>query len=267
MLKDLFYRVDPFFVGLALWVLVLVAEETGFRAMRTRRKGLEKVENADIAVLLGAVLTLLSLMLGFTYAMSQGRFETRRQLTIDEANAIGTAYLRAKTLPQPQSSEIQEALRRYAALRVEVSALKDPSRETIRKIDGRSKELHDAMWSPAAALAGQRTDPVVAIFYQALNEVFDLHAKRLAAFRDRVPFSVYLVLFGIVIGAFGLIGSYFATRPRRMRGLTIIFAILVAAVMWLILDLDSPARGSIRASQQSLIDLQQDLGPPARDRD
>jgi len=265
MVENIFYRLDPLLVCMTLMVLLFAAAEVGFLAMKRQRPGSEKVENADIALILGAALTLLALMLGFTYAMSQGRFETRRQLVIDEANAIGTTYLRAQTLPEPWSSEIQDLLRQYTALRVEIATRKDFSPERIREFDRRSKNLHGSMWSRATVLARERPSPIVSIFLQTLNETIDLHAKRLAAFRSHVPVSIYLVLFGISVAATGLIGYYSGTRRRRIWSLTVTFAILVGAVMWLILDLDNPVRGSIRASQQSLSDLQQDIGPPSRE--
>jgi len=265
VLESIFYRLDPLLICLGFFGLLLAIEEIGFGARTKTRPSSDGTDYADIAFILGAVLTLLSLMLGFTYAMSQSRFETRRQLVIDEANAIGTTYLRTQTLPEPRASELQDLLRRYVALRVETAGLKDDSPEKILEIDARSKRLQDLMWSRATALAKESPTPVVAIFVQALNDTIDFHGKRMAAFRSRVPFSIYLVLFGISAVAVGLTGHYFGSRGRRRPILTLIFAILVAGVMWLILDLDSPVRGSIKATQQSLIDLQQDLGPPSPD--
>ena len=86
--------------------VLLVAQELGFRLKGRTRPDSDNIEKADIALILGAVLTLGALLLGFTYAMSEGRFETRKQLVVEEANAIGTTYLRAKALPEPRSSQI-----------------------------------------------------------------------------------------------------------------------------------------------------------------
>jgi hypothetical protein len=221
--------------------------------------GPDGIERGDIAFIIGGVLTLLALLLGFTYSMSAGRFEHRRQLVIEEANAIGTTYLRAKTLPEPRSSEIQELLRQYTALRVEVTSTKAPGPEKIREWDNRAKQLHGLLWVPAAALARESPTPVVSIFLVTLNEMIDLHTKRLAAFRNRVPSSIYLVLFVVSTILLWLVGHYFGSQQKRVRILTTLLAVLVASVMWLILDLDQPVRGAIRASQQSLIDLHQDL--------
>jgi len=204
-------------------------------------------------------------MLGFTYSMSVGRFEARRQLVVEEATAIRTTYLRTKTLPEPRSSEIQELLRQYTALRVEIAGMADDAPEKIRGMDNRTKELHGLIWSHAAALARESPSPIISVFLQTLNEMIDLHTKRLAAFRNRVPFSIYLVLFGVSAIILWLVGFYFGSHRKRVRILTTMLALLVASVMWLIMDLDQPVRGAIKASQQSLIELHQDLSQESRD--
>jgi len=260
---NIFYRLDPLLICLVLMGMLLLAEELGFRVKGRRKPGSDDIERTDIALILGAVLTLVALLLGFTYAMSQGRFETRRQLVVEEANAIGTTYLRAKTLPEPRSSQIQELLRQYAALRVEIVRMADDTPEKIREADNRSKQLHDLMWSQAIGLARENPNPITSIFLQTLNEMIDLHSKRLAAYRNRVPLSIYLVLFVVSIIALWLMGYYFGRRQRR-RTLTIVVVLLMASVMWLIIDLDHPMRGAIRASQESLIELYQDLSKAPR---
>jgi hypothetical protein len=263
MLGNTFYQSNPLLICLALLGVLLLAVEIGFWAKKAGGKGgPDGIEKGDMALIIGGVMTLLALLLGFTYSMSASRFEQRRQLVIEEANAIGTTYLRAKTLPEPRSSEIQELLRQYTALRVEVTSTKAPGPEKIREWDNRAKQLHGLLWTPAAAIARENPNPIDSIFLVTLNEMIDLHAKRMAAFRNRVPFSIYLVLFVVSSILLWLIGHYFASRRKRVRLLTTLLALLVASVMWLILDLDQPAQGAIKASQQSLIDLHQDLGHP-----
>jgi len=266
MSGNIFYRLDPLLICLTLMGVLIVTVEIGFWVKKKKVKGgSDSIEKADIALILGTVMTLLALLLGFTYAMSMSRFETRRELVIEEANAIGTTYLRAKTLPEPRSSEIQELLRQYTALRVEIVGMADDAPEKIREADNRSKQLHGLIWSHAAALARENPNPVISIFLETLNEMIDLHTKRLAAFWNRVPFSIYLVLFVVSAITLWLIGYYFAISRQRVRILTTMLTLLVASVMWLIMDLDQPVRGAIKASQQSLIDLHQGLSQESRD--
>ena len=120
-------------------------------------------------------------------------------------------------------------------------------------------------WSHGAALARENPNPIISIFLQTLNEMIDLHSKRLAAFRNRVPFSIYVVLFVASAITLWLVGYYFGSHRKRVRILTTMLALLVASVMWLIMDLDQPVRGAIKASQQSLFDLHQDLSQESQD--
>ncbi len=260
MVGNILYQANPLLICLALVGVLMLAVEIGFLSKKAAGKGgPDGGEKGDIAFLFAGVMTLLALLLGFTYSMSAGRFEQRRQLVIEEANAIGTTYLRAKTLPEPRSSEIQEWLRQYTALRVEIASAKAPGPEKIREWDNRTKQLHGSIWASAAALARESPSPIISIFLVTLNEMIDVHAKRLAAFRNRVPISIYLVLFIVSTTLLWLVGSYFGLQRRRMRLLTSALALLVASVMWLILDLDQPVRGAIKTSQQSIIDLQRDM--------
>jgi hypothetical protein len=141
----------------------------------------------------------------------------------------------------------------------------DDAPEKIRGIDKRSKELNGLLWSHAAILARESPNPVNAVFLQTLNEMIDLHSIRLAEFRNRVPFSIYLVLFGISAITLWLVGYYFGSSRQRLRIMTTMLALLVASVMWLIMDLDQPLRGRIRTSQQSLLDLHQDLSQESQE--
>ncbi len=266
MSGNIFYRLDPLLICLVLIGVWVVAMEIGFRVRKWRMKGGSgSMEKADIALILGALLTLLALLLGFTYSMATGRFEARRQLVIEEANAIGTTYLRAKALPEPRSSEIQELLRQYTALRVEIGGMMDYSPEKIREVDNRTKQLLSLIWAHATTQARESPNAITSVFLQSLNEMIDLHTKRLAAFRNRVPFPIYLVLFVLSTITLCLVGIYFGSSGQRMPIPTTMIVLLVASVMWLIMDLDQPVRGAIRASQQSLIELHQELSQESRD--
>jgi hypothetical protein len=260
MQESIFYRLDPLVICLVLIGLLVAASEIGFWVKKGMARGAsDTIGKTDIALIIGAVLTLLALLLGFTYSMSEGRFEERRQLVIDEANAIGTTYLRAKTLPEPRSSEIQGLLRQYTALRVEIAGKIEDDPEKIREMSNREKKLQSMLWSHAAALARENPNPVISTFLVPLNEMIDLQTKRVAAFRNRVPFPIYVVLLIVSAVALWLIGFYLGSHRQKALMVTGLLALLVASVMWLIMDLDQPVRGAIRTSQQSLIDLNQDL--------
>ena len=267
MTENIFYRIDPFWVSLILACSLVAAAEVGYWLVNHRaKKGPERFGKGDIALILGAVLTLLSLLLGFTYSMSEGRFEARRELVVQEANAIGTTYLRAQTLQEPRSSDAQELLRQYVNLRVELATTNEITPAAIREAESRTKKLHNLLWAQAVSQAKESPTPVSSLYLQTLNEMIDLHTKRLAAYQNRVPLAIYLVLCGVSVSAVFLMGFYIGFSKHRAHIMTMMLALLVASVMWLILDLDQPTSGSIRTSQQSLIDLQQDLNPMLPDK-
>ncbi|MGD0229230.1 MAG: hypothetical protein ABSC19_02580 [Syntrophorhabdales bacterium] len=254
-----FYRADPFFLCAVLTVLLIVTEEVGFRIKIWKARERNGIENTDIALMLGGVMTLLALMLGFTFTLSEGRFEMRRQLIVDEANAIGTTYLRTRTLPEPAGAEMRESLRKYVAVRLEIDKPPADTPEKLRELVDRSKQLQEALWAQASVLARENPNPVRGLLLQTLNQMIDISTMRLAAFKNRVPFSIYAVLFLVSVVAMWLFGAYFNMRSRRPGMLAIVLAILIASVMWLIMDLDQPLRGAIRPSQESLSDLHGDL--------
>lgn len=268
MSENIYYQLDPFFVCLVWMITLLAALEIGFWLQRVRTAhGSSSRDKSDIGLILAGVLTLLALLLGFTYSMSDARFETRRQLVVEEANSIGTTYLRAKTLPEPHSSEVQALLRQYTALRVKTASMTAATPEKIREADNRTKQIHSLLWSHAVAAAKESPTPITAIFLVSLNEMIDLHTTRLAAFRNRVPLPIYVVLFVVSAVAMWLAGFCFGSSAKRVRILTTTLVLLVVSVVWLILDLDQPTRGAIKTSQQSLTDLNRDLNgsipPPA----
>ena len=161
---------------LTILALVLAAIEGGYRlgSYRHRQAGHEK--EAPVGAMVGATLGLLAFMLAFTFGMAASRFDTRKQLVLDEANAIGTTYLRAAML-QERRDEIRALLRSYVDARLEAVR---PGRVAEGIL--RSEELQGQMWSAATAVGLQHPDSiVVGLFVESLNEVIDLHAKRVNA--------------------------------------------------------------------------------------
>lgn len=266
MSSSVLYRSDPRVECLVLLGLLVAAVEFGFFVERIWAKAyLDSTERSDIALILSGTLTLMTLLLGFTYSLSGNRFEMRRQLVIDEANAIGTSYLRAETLPEPESSKIRALLRKYTALRAENVGGEDLSPRRIRELDSRTKQLQSQIWSYIPGLARKHPNPITLASMQSLNEMIDLHTKRLAAYNNRVPVAIYVVLAVVSVVAMWLVGFHFGSSIRRVRLLALMLALIISLVMWLIMDLDQPARGAIRTSHDSLHDLNRDLNQTSQD--
>jgi hypothetical protein len=256
---EFFYSMPIWLISCGLLVLLLLAIEAGVRAgarARARRNG---QGTADLGAIQGAVLGLLGLLLAFTYSLAAGRQDARRGLVVREANTIGTAYLRAGLLPEPRRAELRAILRQYADSRIAPDdVVRDPVKlaEAVR----RSEQVLQTLW-PAASRNIEGRPPTVldSLMFQALNEVIDLHTERLAAFEYRIPQIILWLLFAVATMAMAMTGFGGGLSGRRSLFLTSTLAVLVAAVIMVILDLDHPRRGFIRASQRTMIQLRDSL--------
>jgi hypothetical protein len=238
-------------IFLASVVVLLVASEAG-RLIGARASGRG---GDDVSTLEGAMLGLLALMIGFTFAMTLSRFEARRDAVLAEANAIGTTALRARLLPPPHNVEVNKLLREYVRVRLDITQHVASAAELDAAIV-RSGEIHEALWRETKLVAAKENGMVpTGLFIQTLNEMIDDHAKRLEALRNRVPTVVLAALYGVAIVACALAGYGNALEPRRVRLPVYTTALLIAAVILLIQDLDRPTTGFIKASQQPMIDV------------
>jgi hypothetical protein len=252
--------------GLNIWLvfaiviaLFLSADEIGFRLGRREQSKSNEPTRSQVNMLQAASLGLLALLLGFTFSMALTRYDTRRQLVLDEANAIGTTYLRAQLLPEPARKEVSNLLRRYVDVRLEFYQA-GISQRKLQKVDDDTEKLHGALWSYAIAAGGQDPRAIpTGLFIQSLNDVIDLHAKRVTALENHVPESIFILLLIVATLSLGLVG--YGAGMGRDRNLlpAVISIILIASVILLIMDLDRPRRGLIKVSQQSMVDLQNSL--------
>lgn len=241
-------------------VILLVAigsVELGYRIGRRTTKR-EAPDNAHLGAVQGAILGLLGLLLGFSFAGASTRFIERQDVIVREANAIGTAYLRADLLEVPHRQELKDALRDYTALRV---AMYDAvTEQAILKVLEASSALHQKAWT--AAVAGVQRAPAVTIaVLPCVNDVIDLHTVRSAQYRRHLPRPVGAALALCSVVALVTVGYSGGLSKRRSGWLTWSLALLFAVVLWVTLDLDYPRRGLIRVSNQAMIDLQKSMQP------
>jgi hypothetical protein len=243
---------------IAILLLVLLSVEGGYRLGQYRRSRSEEEKEAPVGAMVGATLGLLAFMLAFTFGLAAARFETRRQVLLDEANAIGTTYLRAGMLPD-RREDIRALLRDYVDTRLEAVRSGNVT-AGIR----RSENLQDQLWAQAVAVGETNpTSIVVGLFVQSLNEVIDLHAKRVTAgLRNRIPGAIWVALFTIAVLSLAAMG-YHAGLSRTSRSpAELAVAFTFAAVIGLIADLDRPQEGVLEVSQQALMDLRHSMQVP-----
>jgi hypothetical protein len=244
---------------LPLWALLLLivagilfSTEVGFRMGRRRNRRPEHEKESLVGAAVAAALGLVGFMLAFTFSVAGSRFDARRQAVLDEANAIGTTYLRAGILPDGRGENVRRLLREYVDDRLEAVRTGE-----LEKVLLRFNELHRRLWGEAEAIAKKHPESIeVGLFVQSLNETIDLHTTRVVAgLYNRIPLPVWVVLYGLIVLAMIGVG-YHAGLSSNARSLAFpMLAITLSAVMFIVADLDRPHEGMLRVGQRALVDV------------
>jgi hypothetical protein len=213
-------------------------------------------------VIIGSMLGLLGFILALTLSHATTRFEERRQGTLAEANAIGTAWLRAGAVGHPRGQEIAAQLRDYAALRIAFVRAEGTAAE-ITEINRRTDALQSDIWRNLSTITHERTDPVVASLMASLNEVFDSATAERFAFSLAIPSQILLLITLLPLAATAAIGFHLGLQRDSQRVLPAILAAMLASVVTLVLDLGSPRLGDIRTSARAYEWTVSGFGPAA----
>lgn len=243
------------------WAIMLVAaflifamNEVGFRLGRGKGPGLTSQDPS--AVVQGAAFTVLALLLGFSFSLALGRYDARRAALVREANAIGTAYIRARLLDSHNRDAIRADLSGYVAARM-AFAQADAKPEQREAADARSLAIQRHMWQ-IAIRAAQR-DPhstMVPLFITELNDTIDLSTEEGAVLAAHIPDIVIIGILLIAFIASAMMGYGFGRQGQRALVFKALFAAMLAITLGLILDLDRPQRGLIRVNLEPLQKMQ-----------
>lgn len=239
-------------------VMLLVSAELGFRF------GLRVYRTHDAAhkELLGgvqvSVLTLLGLLLAFAFAMAVNRFDLRRQVVLDEANAIGTLKFRVMLLPENHQVEVANLLRDYVAARL---AFYDASADNTGQMaaEQHTARIQQELWSHAEAAAKESPTPVTVTFINALNDAFNFDAAGFTTFRQHVPSAVWVLLLSVAVCGCFESGYGAGAAGVRCFFTNTMLPLLIAVVILIVADIDRPRGGMIVVSRQPLLDLQQSM--------
>jgi hypothetical protein len=255
-----FFGLSSFLLAFVLFVAVFGSTVVGLLVGRSQRHRSELLRE-PFAALQAALLGLVGLVLAFGLAMAVGRYDTRRAAVVDDANTIGTTYLRAQTLREPLRTDSLERLKAYTDVSLRLSASVPRSTDADRAIaDG--ERLHRELWADAGrALDASPRDSAPRLYVDSLNETIDMQTVRVAALNNRVPGAVFaLEVIGAAI-AMGLLGVYLAVVGRGVVTV-ILAAALVTLLLWVTFDLDRPTRGLIRVPSTPLTDLRASMALP-----
>lgn len=247
-------------ITLAVFAFMCAANELGYRVGMAFDSEEPEPSRTIANAIKGSIIGLVAFLLGFAFSISSGRHDLRRQVVLDEANAIGTLHLRAGLLSPPEQSRIRLALTRYVAARLEYfdRGPSEASAPALRK-DMESQLVE--VW--AAVEAAKARDPTVVLVSQvvpAANAVIDLNTTRGWAFRSHTPVVVLGVLLVCVFVSAGLIGHSFGQYRRRHVLLCLAFNLLFSLTLYTILDFDGPRYGLIQVDHAPLVELRSGLG-------
>jgi hypothetical protein len=256
--------VDPTYVGTALaaflFVAVVAMLEVGRRL--ALRRAARDGESPGTGALAGAVYGLLALLIAFTFSGAASRFDSRRQLVVEEANAIGTAYLRIDMAPPAAQPALRDSFRRYLDARIGVYR-KLPDIAAARAELDRATQLQGEIWTQAVAACRMPDShpSLVMLLLPALNEMIDITTTRLAALRTHQPLGISVTLLGLALAASLVAGYSMGTSLRRSWFHSLTFAVVIAVSLYVILDLEYPRLGFIRvdAADRLLVEVLQSM--------
>ena len=236
---------------LVLWLSAWIGAS---RFKRLRSQVAEARE--DFGVIQGATLTLLGLIIGFTFSMALGRYDQRKNYEEQEANAIGTEYVRADLLPAADAAKVRALLLSYLDQRVLFYTTRDGPQ--LEQISARTAKLQAELWSAVQAPASAQPTPVIALAVAGMNDVLNSQGYTQAAWWNRIPVAAWALMVAIAICSSILVGIG-AKGAKVNSRLLLVLPLVVSIAFFLIADIDSPRRGVIRVIPQNLLSLSQSL--------
>lgn len=237
---------------LSLVALVLSVQAGTFLARRLRP--VKDDERDDLGLVVNASMTLLALIIGFSFSMAVSRYDQRKNYEEEEANAIGTEYVRADLLPAGDTVQVRQLLTQYLDQRLLFYTTRD--RQQLATIDNKTAKLQGQMWEVVQNAAKTQPTPTVALAVAGMNDVLNRQGYTQAAWWNRIPVGAWTLMVVLAICCSILIG--YSAREASVL-LFLVLPLLVSIAFFLIADIDSPRRGEIHVAPQNLISLAQSL--------
>lgn len=255
LIQDTFPYLPLWLAGVLFCVALLLAREAGHWA-RQRVQPVRPKDKEDDPFAMTSVLGLFALLLGFSFSIALQKYETRRELVVHEANALGTTWLRTELLDSPDREALQNVLRRYVDQRIAYAGSTSARQE--RTAYAQSEALQTEVWATLMrVITPFRDTPRAGLLVGTTNESFDLAATRQAERQAHIPARALrmLTLFALVSAT--MVGY---ERGSQRRATTLMFVLITLAVT-LVLDLDRPGTGLVTVPQQPMLDLQASMKP------
>lgn len=253
---ELLYGVNSGLIAATLVLSMALAMEIGYRRGRSAYERGEAAAADHMLAIQASILGVLGLLLAFALSLALQRFDSRSVAVIDEANAIGTTYLRSQLLRSPMREEVRDLLRTYVNLRVAAGATTSVEGARRAELLEEAEHSQSDLWGIAVRAVEIDPGPATsALFIQALNDMIDSYGRREEALARHVPEIVLLLLYMAFLLAGGVVGRAAGLAGHRPVTVSYAMMVLIVALVFIIIDLDRPRRGVIVVSQKSLVDL------------
>ncbi len=244
-------------LSLFIFLLMLVFGEIGFQLGTHARTRLDKEAPVSLGPMVGGLLAMLAFVLAITFSMASSQHMARKNNVLNEANAIGTAYLRADLIDIRHSTEVKSLLREYVDIR-----LRAASGGEIEAAIVRSVEIHKQLWAQVSAAAKETPNTNTLLVIQSINSLIDMHETRVtAALRDRIPGSIWVALALIIALTMMTMGTQVGFTGKRRLVAVVPMVLAFAVLVTLVADLNRPQGGLITVGQQSMRGLQDSMTP------
>ena len=252
------YNFGSLWIAVALLVVVIAVIHFGYLFGTAAQPQVTKKLQSQINAILASMIGMLALIMGFTFAQSLERYDSRCAAVIDEANAIGTAWLRTDLVPSVRD-ESQRILREYLDLRVRAASMSTANADEIQLVK-QAGEKQNEIWQ-LVRLACQDRDDLTALYAESVNEMIDSFGRRKAAVSRHVPELIILLLMLTFVLTGAVVGIASGAEGHRPSVTAYAMVVLIVLLIVAIIDLDRPRRGLIEVSHESLIELQDSIGP------
>jgi hypothetical protein len=223
-------------------------------SFRQKNQKIDGEDREEFLFILGGTLTLLGLIIGFTFSMAVSRYDLRKEREEQEANTIGTEYNRVDLLPAADGSKVHALLRSYLDQRI--LHYETANNRRLQEIDAQTERLQKDLWSGVAAPAAVNPNPVGTLILAGMNEVIDSQGYAQAASWNRIPIAAWGLLLIVSIFCNFLVGY---SLPGKRAFLSLILPIAVSVSLFLIADIDSPRKGLISVRPQNLVSVADSL--------
>jgi hypothetical protein len=239
---------------LVMWLMAMLGVW-----LRVRLRVPEEEDRGNLGMVVSATLTLLGLIIGFTFSMAAGRYDQRKLYEEGEANAIGTEYVRADLLPQAEAAVLKQQL--LQDLEVRITFYQSDYGLELTAVDQQTVRQQNLLWNEVKPRAAAQPTPIVALVVSGMNDVLNSQGYTKFAWWNRIPTSAWGLMIVIALFANLLIG-YATRRSRSGNLLLLVLPLIISVSFFLVSDIDSPRGGIIRIEPVDLISLSQSLHTP-----